>query len=207
MIAALVCWLYMTKSGRRSEQARLVGKWYCSDRSAKTHMSSGTCSLTNSVMMCRISSCRWLYLRKFNATLQLLRTWQSVCFSPQSLHAADRPLLFLHSAIFALWGRVSFAAFKTNFIWADGSDWVAFAHTLAAVGLMIVNSLPCTQSEVLCLYRASCSSFSILFFARLETALREAPGSEAKACWAMVWGWNFARCCFSSFLVFPGPRG
>jgi hypothetical protein len=70
-----------------------------------------------------------LYLRSCSATLQL-SMWQRVCLSPHSLQAADKSL-FLHSDRFALWGSVSLAALKANFICADGRSCVILAHTAA----------------------------------------------------------------------------
>ena len=78
-----------------------------------------------------------LYLRRFNATLQLFKMWQSVCLTPQSLHGADKLALLLHRDRFALCGNVSLAALRANFIRAVGNDRVDLAHMDAASWWMI----------------------------------------------------------------------
>ena len=77
-----------------------------------------------------------------SATLQLFKTWQSVWLFPQSLQSADRWSPFLHSASLALWGRVSLAALRANFICADGRDCVVFVHTEAAFAFTVRKSFP-----------------------------------------------------------------
>lgn len=74
--------------------------------------------------------------------MHLLRIWQSVCRSPQSLYAAESVSFLLHCAKLALCGRVSQAALRANFIWAGGKDCVDFAHTVAAVGSTMVKGYP-----------------------------------------------------------------
>jgi len=155
----------------------------------------------NIVMACRIRSCLVLYLHNSKATLQLLRMWHNVCCSPHNLHATDRWSLFLHRAKLALWGRVSFAAFNANFIWADGRDWVVFAHTAVALESTWWKNLPWVPRERLCSRRLLFRLFVTACFAFLATTLPEAPGSETKAlkiC-AAVKGWNLALCWFASF--------
>ena len=120
MIAVLVSPLYTTRSGHRSGGTKLGGNWYWSVRSARMIMSSGIRCFMNSVMIWRTSSCLLLYRHSSSATSQLFSTWQKVLRSPQSLHAANRWSFFLHSDKLALWGRVSLAAFRANFIWDEG---------------------------------------------------------------------------------------
>ena len=86
----------------------------------------GNTSLTADAITPSMASWRALYRLRSRATEQLLRTWRSVWFFLQSVHAGLS--FFFQRNKLELCGSMSTAALRANFISDSGSDWTTEAQ-------------------------------------------------------------------------------
>ena len=119
-------------------------------------------------------------------TPQQLRAWIKDCRSPQSGHES---LSFLHRWRFELWGSVSTAALRANFICSLGRDWIALAQIVAVSGVVALSISPCL-SRLFTRFRLGILS-STLPFAAESSAFWEVPGSSTIASCTIIAGLNF----------------
>ena len=104
---------------------------WASGRSTSRQSPSERWGLIPCSMTSRMASCLPLYRLRCRAVGHWLRMWGRVCRFPHSLQASERPSFFLHSARFALWGRVSCAAFMEKLRTCGGSCMTADYHISA----------------------------------------------------------------------------
>ena len=158
-------------------------------------------SFTKSAINISTTSCLALYLLRSSATLQWFKTCESVCRSLQSLHWSERPSLLLQIAKLALWGSVSWAAFRANFRHAGGKCCTVSDHRVAASSSTRWCSSPWVARLLAwCSLSSTSDVFTVLFVLSARPFLL-APGSATIAARATSMGLKWSLCCgvFSSF--------
>ena len=155
------------------------------------------------------ASWRTLYLLRSLATLQQLRTWIKDCRSPQSRH--ESLSFFLHRWRLELWGSVSTAALRANFVCSWGRDWIALAQIVAVSGVVALSIWPCLSRLFSWSSLATLSLSFTLPFAAESSAFLEVPGSSTIASRTTTAGLNFflvrqvsACSCFSAMCLTQG---